>query len=94
MDKKDNIFKGGLAVVVMLLKGFAIPASIGLVGYGLAFPLKWYDCKAYAESIEMPFKYRYFECYIQTKEGPWLERREYQSSKIGTRLILQPDLGQ
>jgi hypothetical protein len=91
-EQTKSWFKGGWAVALMLVKGLLIPLSVGLLMWIFTYPVSWYGCKAYGESIEHPWQFRFFKCYIRTNEGYWLERSEYQAHSVGFKLILEPEL--
>lgn len=88
MTDEKSLFKASLKFGWGLLKGLLIPFSAGLLMYTISYPLNWYSCKSYAESIEHPFRYRFFSCYIATDKGKYLEKTEYQAQQVGMKLIL------
>lgn len=89
-DEKEtkSWFKGGLGVALTILKGFLIPVSLGLIGYSFSWPLGHLSCTYYGEATEHPTKFVWWNCYVQDKEGVWLSKQEYQSTRLGMRLIL------
>jgi len=91
-DPQKSIYRGAWKVGLQLLKGLLVPFAAGVLMYCLSYPLGYVACSSYADAIEHPFKYQWFSCYIQTKDGDWLLKQEYQSSKVGMKVILSADL--
>jgi hypothetical protein len=79
----DNVIHG----LFTLGKGLLIPALLGIVAWCLTYPIGYYGCSSYAQAKEFSFwRYRYFECYLQAKDGIWYTKQEYVSSQIGVKV--------
>lgn len=81
------VFKGVMSAGRSLLFGLISSVMVGVLVWGATYPIKWYDCKAYGESKEIAWKFRFFECYVKTDSG-WMTKQEYQSAFVGTRLLI------
>lgn len=91
-SEEKSVFKGTLGVALTVAKGFLIPISLGVLGYAFSWPLGSLGCSYYGEATEHPTKYVFWTCYVQDKQGEWLTKQEFQSSKLGMRLVLSPQL--
>lgn len=81
-----------IGVAFTLLKGLAVPIIGGLLAYAVTYPIGYLSCTKYGEAKQIDTKYVWFQCYVKTDEGKWLEKTEYLSSKIGAKIILAPEL--
>lgn len=87
-DTGGSIFKASLALGLSLLKGLLVPFSAGVLMWAVSWPIGYISCTSYAEAIEHPYKYKLMSCYIQTNDGRFLEKSEYQSSELGMKIKL------
>lgn len=80
-----------LKIAWALLKGVAIPIFAGMLAWCVTYPLQSYSCHSYGDAKGIETKFQWFNCYVNDK-GVWLEKTEYLSSKIGVKLIIDPEL--
>jgi hypothetical protein len=81
-----------IGVAFTLLKGLSVPIIGGLIAYAVTYPIGYLSCTKYGEAKQIDTKYVWFQCYVKTDQGKWLEKTEFLASQVGMKLILKPEL--
>lgn len=91
-EQTSTIFKASLKFALGLLKGLLIPLSAGMLMWLISYPLGAYSCRNYAKGIHLQgWNYSWFVCFVEDNDK-WYTKDQYESSKVGVRLILAPEV--
>jgi hypothetical protein len=86
-NTESNLRQAIIGGLLTALKGMIIPVLVGFLVYLFTYPAGALSCHFYAKNKHLEGHYEWWECYIES-DGQWYTKLEYQSVKIGGRLVV------
>ena len=90
----NNISKSIINVIQSALVPFIVSCLFGVLGWMISYFIGMADCNFYGKNKLLSSKFSFWECYVKAEDSRWYTKQEYQSSKIGTKLIIEKEYGE